>query len=62
MNVSHVGDGSRNPCAGIVKILNLGKLATVVHVKNVKRQWTQMTGIINSSQGVNITTRKARNI
>jgi len=62
MNVSHVGDGSRKACAGIVRSLSPARLATVERVQNARRQWIQMTGIISSLQGANITTRKVESI
>ena len=62
MNASHVGDGIRNPCAGIVRSSSPVRPAIVERVKNVKRQWTQTTGIINSLQGVSSIKRKVESI
>ena len=62
MNVSHVGDGSRKACAGIARSSSPVRLAIVVRVQNARRQWTQMTGIISSSRGVNTIKRKVESI
>ena len=62
MNASHVGDGTKNLCAGIARSLSPGRLVIVVRVQNARRQWTQTTGIINSLQGVNTIKRKVESI